>query len=99
MGAHEADDFHLCQGPETLTALGGFPLVGQAVVRFSRLRQLIDPRFPVCSAIPNSGILIAKLGLPCQGKSDFEAIERFRRDPFFAQALGLRAVPSSATLR
>lgn len=39
------------------------------------------------------------LGLLCQGKSDFEAIERFRQDAFYARALGLRGVPSSATLR
>jgi len=39
------------------------------------------------------------LGLLCQGKSDFEAIERYRKDRFFAQSLGLRAVPASPTLR
>lgn len=39
------------------------------------------------------------MGLLCQGKSDFDAIERFRQDRFFRDALGLRAVPSSPTLR
>ena len=95
----EPTAFYLRQGPETLTALGGLPLVGQAIARYSQLRRLIEPRFPVRSGILNSDILIAQLGLLCQGKCDFEAIERFRRDPFFAQALGLRAVLSSPTLR
>lgn len=95
----EPTTFHLRQGPETLTALGGLPLVGQAMARYSQLRQLIDPRFPVRSGIPNSDILLAQLALLCQGKSDFEAIERYRRDSFFQQALGLRAVPASPTLR
>ncbi|WP_198924348.1 transposase, partial [Acidithiobacillus caldus] len=95
----EPTTFHLRQGPETITALGGLPLVGQAMARFSQLRQLIDTRFPVRSGIPNSDILLAQLALLCQGKSDFDAIERYRRDSFFQQAMGLRAVPASPTLR
>jgi hypothetical protein len=39
------------------------------------------------------------LGLLCLGKNDFDAIEGQRKDAFFARALGLRAVPSSPTLR
>lgn len=95
----EPTTFHLRQGLETLTALGGLPLVGQAMARFSQLRQLIDPRFPVRGGIANSDVLLAQLALLCQGKSDFEAIERYRRDSFFQQAMGLRAVPASPTLR
>ncbi len=33
------------------------------------------------------------------GKSDFDAIESFRRNAFFMRALGLGVVPSSPTLR
>ena len=95
----EPTTFHLRQGPETLTALGGLPLVGQAMARFSQLRQLIDPRFPVRGGIANSDILLAQVAFLCQGKSDFEAIERYRRDPCFQQTMGLRAVPASPTLR
>jgi hypothetical protein len=39
------------------------------------------------------------LGLLSLGKNDFEAVEGFRSQRFAHQALGLRAVPSSATLR
>ncbi len=95
----EPTTFQLWQTSESLTALGGLPLIGQAVARFSQLQSLIDPRFPVRNGIPNSDILLAQLGLLCQGKSDFEAIERYRKDRFFARSLGLRAVPASPTLR
>ena len=41
----------------------------------------------------------AYIGLLALGKSDFEAIENYRKDGFFRRALGLRAVPSAVTLR
>jgi hypothetical protein len=62
-------------------------LVGQPLHRFAQLPQLVDPSLPVRSGIPNSDILAAMVGLLCQGKSDFEAIERFRQDPFYPRAL------------
>ena len=37
--------------------------------------------------------------LLAQGKCDFDAIEAFRGDRFFRQALGLVSVPSLPTLR
>ena len=39
------------------------------------------------------------IGLLCLGKPDFEAIEAFREDEFFRQALGLKKIPSEGTLR
>jgi hypothetical protein len=39
------------------------------------------------------------IGVLCLGKPDFEAIEAFREDGFFRQALGLTKVPSEGTLR
>ena len=49
--------------------------------------------------IPHGDIAVAYLGLLCQGKSDFDSIEPFREEPFFAMALGLEQTPSSPTLR
>ncbi|WMT47474.1 MAG: IS1380 family transposase [Acidithiobacillus caldus] len=95
----EPTKFVLEQSGGTLTSLAGLALVGQALHRFAQLPQLVDPSLPVRSGIPNSDILLAMVGLLCQGKSDFEAIERFRQDAFYPRALGLRGVPSSATLR
>lgn len=37
------------------------------------------------------------LGLLCQGKSDFDHIELFWKNPVFQTCLGLRKVPSSPT--
>lgn len=85
--------------PYDLTSHAGLALVGQHLKRNAQLAQLIDPRFPVPSGLPNSAILTTYLGLLCIGKSDFDAIEPLRRDRFFAQALGLPGVPSSPTLR
>jgi len=39
------------------------------------------------------------VGLLALGKSDFEAIEPFRHDRFFKEALGITKVPSSVWLR
>ncbi len=44
-------------------------------------------------------IVTAYVGLLCTGKSDFDAIENHRQDGFFAEALGLSAVPAASTLR
>ena len=100
IGAYGAGAIYPAAGDhKTLTPLSGLALVGKAIARFSQLRQLIDPRFPVRGGIPNSDVLIAYLGLLCQGKSDFDAIERFREDRFFSEGLGLRAVLSSPTVR
>jgi hypothetical protein len=49
--------------------------------------------------VVNSDIFKSYLGLLCLGKNDFDAIEGQRKDAFFTRALGLRAVPSSPTLR
>jgi hypothetical protein len=65
----------------------------------TNLNALVDLAFPVRSGMANSDILKSYLRLLCLGKDDFDAIEGQRKDAFFACALGLRAVPSSPTLR
>ncbi len=95
----EPTKFILEQSCRLLTSLAGLTLVGQALHRFAQLPQLIDPSLPVRWCIPKSDIFKAIVGLPCQGKSVFTAIELFRQDVFFARALGVRGLPSSATLR
>jgi hypothetical protein len=52
-----------------------------------------------CDAMPHGDILASYVALLCLGKSDFEAIDAFRDDPYFLEALGLRQVPSAATVR
>lgn len=87
--------------PYDLSSHGGLALVGRLFKRIN-LPAMIDPKYPVQTergGIANSDILKCYLGLLTLGKNDFEAVEGFRSQRFVHQALGLRAVPSSATLR
>lgn len=84
--------------PYDLSSHGGLALVGRLFKRIN-LPAMIDPKYPVRGGIANSDILKCYLGLLTLGKNDFEAVEGFRSQRFAHQALGLRAVPSSATLR
>src|SRR5690606_17320953 len=61
--------------------------------------KCVDATHPVRSGVTNSDIVRSYLGLLVQGKSDFDAIENFRGEAFFKQALGITLLPSSPTLR
>jgi hypothetical protein len=63
-----------------------------------RLSQTMLPDNP-SPDISNGNVMGSYIGLLCQGKSDFDQIEPFREDPFFALSLGLKTIPSSPTLR
>lgn len=91
-------EFVLKKLPYDLSSHGGLALVGRLFKRIN-LPAMIDPQYPVRSGIANSDILKCYLALLTLGKNDFEAVEGFRSQRFAHQALGLRAVPSSATLR
>lgn len=91
--------FELRQSARNLTSRAGLALVGKALERFAGLTRSIDPKFPVRSGIATSDVLKSYVGLLCEGKSDFDAVESKRQDGFFARALKLRQVPSAATLR
>jgi len=93
--------FQIVQGDESLTSHSGLAMVG-AVLERTTLRErcqtikLLGHPAPIVS---NGDVVAAMIGLLCLGKPDFDAIEPFRDDPFFARALDLGAVPSSPTLR
>jgi hypothetical protein len=63
---------------------------------------VVDPRWPVSQGIRTSDIVKSVIGLLSMGRSDFDAIKAFRKDPFFQQpfqqSLGLNKVPSRAWL-
>lgn len=82
-----------------LTPVAGLALVGHHLQRLAPVFKRIDAAHPVRGGVSNSDVLRSYLGLLVQGKSDFDAIENFRGDTFFKQALGLRLLPSSPTLR
>ena len=91
-------DFIIKKLPYDLSSHAGLALVGQHLKRINA-PALIDPAYPVRSGVANSDLLKSYIGLLCLGKNDFDAIEGQRKDAFFTRALGLRAVPSSPTLR
>lgn len=89
------------QSDELLTTHSGLALVGVLLSK-TNLSQKLNPMvFPgaLCPRIENSDIVRSYIGLLCQGKNDFDHIEQFRNDEFFAQSLMINTVPSSPTLR
>ena len=50
-------------------------------------------------AVSHASILACYVAVLCLGKSDFEAINGFREDAYFAESLGLQRVPSEGILR
>lgn len=82
-----------------LTGQAGLVAIGHCLNHFAQLPAAIDAALPVRTGIANSDVVRSMIGLLCLGKSDFDAIENYRKDDFFARSLDLRAVPSSATLR
>jgi len=82
-----------------LTPVAGLALVGRHLDRLASVFKRIDAALPVTGGVATSDILRSYVGLLVQGKSDFDAIENFRGDTFFKQALGIKLLPSSPTLR
>ena len=90
--------FELKQSTRHITSHAGLILVGQCL-EAARL-ELLDKKFPAPKGqMPTSDIVKSYGGLLALGKSDFEAIEAFRGDRFFREALRIGKVPSSAWLR
>lgn len=82
------------------TSHAGLGLIGMAIRQRTNLAAEAAAVSAVRSdAMPHGDILASYVGLLCLGKSDFEAIDAFRADPYFIEALGLGQVPSAASLR
>lgn len=83
---------------EVYTPHGGLALVGHGLNRHTSLPQ--TARTVVKRhGIPNIDLIRTYLVLITLGKSDFEAVESARTDPFFKSAMGIKQSPSSARLR
>ena len=89
------------QSDEMLTTHSGMALVCLLLKKTDindRLNQLkIDG--VISPEISNRDIVVAYIGLLCQGKSCYDHIEPFRNDVFFRQSLDMKSVPSSSILR
>jgi Transposase DDE domain group 1 len=82
-----------------LTPVAGLALVGQYLRALGPQLERLDAALPIRGGVANSDVLRSYLGLLVQGKSDFDAVENYRGDAFFKQALGIELLPSSPTLR
>lgn len=93
--------FILEQSNEHLTSYSGLALIG-SLLNQTQLRHRLNATQVadmVCPEISHGDVAVSYIGLLAQGKSDFDDIESFRQDDFFALALGIANVPSSPTLR
>jgi len=89
--------FQLKESNRHLTSTAGLMLIGHCLV-LAELERL-DLRLPKRGKIRLSDLVKSYVGLLTLGKNDFEAIEPFRRDRFFQEALGIGQVPGSVWLR
>ena len=68
-------------GKLNLTLYSGLALIGQCC-QGAQVEAVIDRRIPVSRGMRPSDIVKSAAGLLSLGKSDFEAIEPFRKDRF-----------------
>jgi hypothetical protein len=61
-----------------LTSYSGLALIGQCC-QAAQVEAVIDPKLPVLPWMKTSDLVKVMVGLLALGKSDFEAIEPFRR--------------------
>ena len=81
-----------------LTSHSGLALIGRCC-EAAQVDLVIDRKLPVSQGMKTSDLVKALVGLLSLGKSDFEAIEEFRSDRFFKEALCISKVPSSVWMR
>ena len=92
--------FIITESEADLTSHAGLGLIGVALNERTNVLADAEAVSPLRSdAMPHATILSSYIALLCLGKSDFEAINGFREDTYFAEALGLEQVPSEGIMR
>lgn len=84
---------------EFYTSHSGLALVGMALNRFTSLASALAAMAAPGDLIAGVDIIRSYCALLAQGKSDFIAVEQYRDDDFFREALGNKEVPSEGTMR
>ena len=84
---------------EIYTSHSGLSLIGLCLNRFTSLGSTLAQSIPLRHGISHFDIVKSFVGLLSIGKSDFDAVEAFRKDPYFKESLGIDHVASSARLR
>ena len=84
---------------EFYTSHSGLALVGLALNRFTSLSSALAVMDAPGDLIAGIDIIRSYCALLAQGKSDFVAVEQYRKDDFFRESLGNKDVPSEGTMR
>lgn len=92
--------FEISETSEHLTSHSGLAMIGALTGR-SGLRAALERCLPrkKSGSVSSADALVSMMGLLSLAKPDFGAIERFREDDYFRNALGLSTIPSEGTLR
>lgn len=92
--------FKIEQSPDGLvTSHSGMALVGLLVDRYTHLSKDLKDCLPYCRGVSHADVAKTYVGLMCQGKNDFEAVNGVQGDVFFQRALHIKRMPSEPTLR
>ena len=93
--------FLLEQSNELITTHSGLSLLGLLISRTDIVKRLNAVKLTktINPDISNSDVVISYLGLLSQGKVNFDEIENFCKDEFFAKSLSISNVPSAPTIR
>ena len=80
---------------------GGNLLAGAllAKTKISEKLNELTGTAPDDNGITTGDIGLSYIGILLQAQPEFEAVEQFREDEYFAESLGIRQVPSCSTLR
>ena len=92
-------EFDIEQTDKIISSNAGLVLIGNVLTSYEfklKVSQISDDEGKDYS---DYDILKSYLGLLSMGKSDYEAIDDYRNDPFFKQCLDIEIVPSKETLR
>jgi hypothetical protein len=92
--------FIVTETDEFLTSQGGLAMIGMLAQRCGlrdRISAVVERKKD--GSISTADALLTMIGLLSLSKPDFDAVELFREDDYFQQCLGLKDVPSEATLR
>jgi hypothetical protein len=94
-------DFIISETDDVLVSHAGLALAGALLQRIELRSRLDAMEAEGCKRplMSHGEVLLSMIGLLCLGKSDYAAIEAFRRERFFARSLGLSRLPSEETLR
>lgn len=90
--------FKLVQSDADIVSHSGLALIGRALSQCTDLAADLDD-LKLRHGTRHSDVMLAYTALLALGKNDFEAINTIDSPDYFRQALGLKRVPSEATLR